>query len=177
MKNHFHWADWARVIGIWLVIVGHFFPGMTKSLIYSFHVPFFFVISGLLSGNTTSEKEFITKIWHGLVRPYFLICITIYIVHIITLLSGSHLFNNSFEELNPVYFLLNILLGRHGGVNMSGFGNAIGCGTMWFVYSLILVKILDFILYKYMNPATNNKYLQWGGGSILYYSCLFTIII
>lgn len=162
MKKHYHWADWARVIGIWLVIVGHFFPGMTKSFIYSFHVPFFFVISGFLSGKTVLGKEFVIKTWDGLIKPYFYICLMVYLIHLLLFLCGIQFFNTSIEELNPICFLLNILLGRHGGVGMSGFGNAMGCSTMWFVYSLILVKTLDSALNTLSTVFKLTNITKWG---------------
>ena len=46
------WLDLLKIIGIVLVVVGHFLPfcGL-KKFIYSFHVPLFFVLSGFLAEN------------------------------------------------------------------------------------------------------------------------------
>lgn len=42
MRERLVGGDWARILGLYLVILGHFFPGMVKSFIFSFHVPFSF---------------------------------------------------------------------------------------------------------------------------------------
>jgi acyltransferase len=44
------WIDWARAIGIWLVVFGHL-PGgnvAVTNVIYAFHMPLFFFLSGFL---------------------------------------------------------------------------------------------------------------------------------
>ena len=33
MRERLVWGDWARILGLYLVILGHFFPGMVKSFI------------------------------------------------------------------------------------------------------------------------------------------------
>ncbi len=61
MTARLEWADYAKGIGIFLVVLGHSLQGLTKShilpempwstglerWIYSFHMPFFFFLSGL----------------------------------------------------------------------------------------------------------------------------------
>lgn len=48
MRERLVGGDWARILGLYLVILGHFFPGMVKSFIFSFHVPFSFLYQGIL---------------------------------------------------------------------------------------------------------------------------------
>lgn len=50
MRERLVGGDWARILGLYLVILGHFFPGMVKSFIFSFHVPFSFSFSFLYQG-------------------------------------------------------------------------------------------------------------------------------
>ena len=43
------WIDWAKTILIYLMVVGHCLPAPWEStLIYAFHMPAFFIISGYL---------------------------------------------------------------------------------------------------------------------------------
>lgn len=43
------WIDWAKAILIYLMVVGHCLPVKWQgTLIYAFHMPAFFVISGYL---------------------------------------------------------------------------------------------------------------------------------
>ena len=68
MKNHriisskrLNYLDYAKGIGILLVVLGHIYNNNTKLWIYSFHMPLFFIISGyLLEYNKTYDKKFIT---------------------------------------------------------------------------------------------------------------------
>ena len=47
--SRYVWVDWAKVILIYLMVVGHSIPCLWQfNLIYAFHMPAFFVISGFL---------------------------------------------------------------------------------------------------------------------------------
>lgn len=50
IKNRIEWVDIAKGIGIILVIVGHLLPSgsYVRTLIYAFHMPMFFILSGLI---------------------------------------------------------------------------------------------------------------------------------
>lgn len=72
------WIDLLREIGIILVVVGHTRPPFTK-LIYGFHMPFFFVISGYLCATgkslAASPSRFISKSANRYLLPYGFLCI------------------------------------------------------------------------------------------------------
>lgn len=56
-KVRYYWIDWMKVIGMFLIIWGHFFPKFSNVIIYSFNVPLFFCISGYLGGGGESEAK------------------------------------------------------------------------------------------------------------------------
>ena len=70
MKNRENWVDYAKAIGIILVVYGHVARGLynaginfpvylyqiTNSVIYSFHMPLFFFLAGLFFYNSFSKK-------------------------------------------------------------------------------------------------------------------------
>jgi fucose 4-O-acetylase-like acetyltransferase len=70
VKNRENWVDYAKAIGIILVVYGHvarglyngginfpvYFYQITDSVIYSFHMPLFFFLSGLFFYNSFSKK-------------------------------------------------------------------------------------------------------------------------
>lgn len=72
-KNNANYIDLARFIAIYAVVLGHFHPfvGMDnivgRKLIYMFHMPIFFIISGMLSKPTTIKKAA-----YSLVIPYLI---------------------------------------------------------------------------------------------------------
>ena len=64
--------DIAKAFGITLVVVGHSYSPFTlEKLIYSFHMPLFFLISGLLYKSRGIAPTVRNK-WNGLVVPYVL---------------------------------------------------------------------------------------------------------
>jgi fucose 4-O-acetylase-like acetyltransferase len=72
------WLDYARYLGMYLVIWCHVFQGLPRQsssliilahVIYLFHMPLFFIISGFLYKPTNSN--FLTGILR-LLLPYFL---------------------------------------------------------------------------------------------------------
>lgn len=57
IKNRESWIDWVKVCLIFLVVVGHSSVNPQISLIiYSFHVPVFFIISGYLNRSYSIKK-------------------------------------------------------------------------------------------------------------------------
>ncbi len=48
IRKKYDWIDWMKALGIYLVILGHFFS-VGEEFIYVFHVPLFFLVAGLLS--------------------------------------------------------------------------------------------------------------------------------
>lgn len=44
-----NWIDWSKALLIWLMVLGHAgLSGMPRELVYAFHMPAFFIISGYL---------------------------------------------------------------------------------------------------------------------------------
>lgn len=48
MRERLVWGDWARILGLYLVILGHFFPGMVKSFIFLSMFLFSLLYQGIL---------------------------------------------------------------------------------------------------------------------------------
>lgn len=55
------WIDCARGIAILLVIVGHTISGVLSGAIYSFHMPLFFIFSGITSNSHPQIKHLLLK--------------------------------------------------------------------------------------------------------------------
>lgn len=47
MRERLVLGDWARILGLYLVILGHFFPGMVKSFIFLSMFLFSFLYQGI----------------------------------------------------------------------------------------------------------------------------------
>ena len=138
MADRLPYIDWLKVIGILLVVWGHWYPEICGIWIYSFHVPLFFMISGFLFRKESSYRIFIEKNVRSLVIPYFLLCL-------IAIIPSARMCIQHPEILGVK--LLGITCGFHTLWNVS-------CnGTMWFVYSLIIIKILGQLSGKWLHLA------------------------
>ncbi len=135
-KKRLYWLDAMKAIGIILIVAGHYEPPHFEYL-YTFSVQMFFIISGFLSNSSgnNNNKQF-GKIVKQLVIPMFLLAV-IY---------------------NVLFAIVQILLGN---MNLTAFihnlwgivvGDAFALAGLWFVYTLIFVKILTIFLHKYSKP-------------------------
>lgn len=74
-KQRIDWIDMLRGVAMIIVVIGHMnFTGNEKLYIYSFHMPLFFMISGITFGLSRKElpfKDFVIKKAYALLLPYF----------------------------------------------------------------------------------------------------------
>lgn len=137
IKNHIDWLDYTKVLGIFLVIYGH--GGLCGDLfkyIYSFHMPMFFIVSGMLYKPLT-VRETVCKNWKGLMIPYFLLNLICYVpIFIVSSIKGNLSLDSIISNWGAV------LLGL--GYNSNGL---IPISTpCWFIYALFIAKvILSFV--------------------------------
>lgn len=144
-----HWVDWAKAIGIWLVIMGHS-PAEGHIFIYMFHMPFFFILSGYLHKKVGVIKELV-KSFYGLIIPYFLYNAILLLVSVI---SGEYQ-----KEI-----ILNVLLGNQEGIDIKYFS------PLWFLVSLFTMRlVISFIEDKYLKVVLLISIVL----SILLYKCDF----
>lgn len=86
------WMDYARGIGIILVMIGHL-PNLNYHItryIFSFHMPLFFVISGYVSNNFREKRE-INKLMFSFGK-YYIIMQTFYYLIFPESLDIKHIF-------------------------------------------------------------------------------------
>ncbi len=116
-----------KTIGITLIVFGHF-GSRYSNYAYVFSVPLFFLISGFLSKREENHTVFWKKIWHNLIVPMLIICTINYLYvcarHYISPIEGF------FPDTPPI-FIAKLLLGVHKSVE-----------TLWFVYTLVILKII-----------------------------------
>ncbi len=68
------WIDASKGFGIFCIVLGHILPTCTlKSVLYSFHVPLFFFLSGIVFHSDEKPlTDLISKRAKGLLLPYYL---------------------------------------------------------------------------------------------------------
>lgn len=132
IQNRQNWLDWMKVIGIWLIIYGHFFS-ICNNYVYVFNVPLFFIISGFLFKREISDKVFWKKTWYNLVIPLLIICTVNYLIG-----GGINLLSGKLSTTDtPIRFSLKMLCGIHGPL-----------GALWYVYTLIIIRTIFHFINK-----------------------------
>ena len=134
------WVDIARGIGIFLVVIGHVSqnPYLGK-VIYSFHMPLFFILSGYLYKNikNLSLKEFVRKKAKSILVPYFIFGIFTLLYWIII----ERKIRNQTES--PIWQFANIFL------CFGGDKNYIYNIPLWFLPALLNTEIIfNFFMQK-----------------------------
>jgi polysaccharide biosynthesis protein PslL len=129
------WVDVLKGIGIVLVVLGHC-PNPFNKIIFMFHMPLFFFISGyLFKPNKNIRDYFLNKIVH-LIIPYVSFLILLYPV-----------FNRiNFKSIGLETFTEHVMKPLIGGRNLSGV-----LSVFWFVTTLFLTQQLMNILMVKLN--------------------------
>lgn len=153
--------DIAKVFMIYLVVLGHytyaldleFKPSNVWSLIHIitlFHMPFFFVVSGLLF-KCMPVKETIKKGWIQLMRPYLIMCLISCVIMV-----AVDLFHDTFSIKTIATLGIGVLSGNDGPFSAANWSSA-----LWFCYALMIIKIVIAYLQQ-------NRYKIVAGGGISY---------
>lgn len=137
MRKRTIWIDNMKALGIILVLIGHNESSITQ-YIYSFHMPLFFFISGLLfsyNGEITFI-EYVKKKFKSLMIPYFKISSILFIIWYT--LSGRN------------QGITVVLKNLFGVAYSQGGGEYMAWGIpMWFIPCLFLTNITLFLLLRY----------------------------
>ncbi len=120
------WADWMKVFAMLFVIWGHCFPYTMSAFIYAFNVPVFFLISGFLTKEKDNSGKFYNKFLHNLLIPYLLLAF----------LKGAGSIIKGVDN-GEWYITVGAILG--GFHTIDGIQ---GCSNLWFVYSLMIVRLI-----------------------------------
>lgn len=120
--------DILKGILILLVVVGHQAPAPISTVIYWFHMPSFFIISGLLhKEEVISFGGYAKKKVKSLLIPYVVYCALIVLI----------------IERNPKDFLFDIL----------GGGSRYTYGVYWFVPALFITEMVFFLINKVVEKS------------------------
>lgn len=137
------WVDVARGVGMLLVIAGHAIPKPNPPLvalgkwIYSFHIPLFFFISGMLIKETTRSlpwKETLARLLRSLMVPYALFGAIAYFAWLLAL---RHFGVKAETPVPPLYPLLGLVYGSFNSPL------AILDAPIWFFPCLFCTLVLD----------------------------------
>lgn len=150
-NNRLLWVDNAKVIGIYLVILGHGQLTSTHTnFIYSFHMPLFFMLSGYLFNESKypTYRYFLKKKCLQLLVPYFILNFITFSLWLIFSRDQANKGLGNLETYRPV---LGILYGN--GID----DYLIHAVSLWFIICLFTLEQLYYAFF--INKSTSVKFI------------------
>lgn len=153
--------DLMKAIGILSIIIGHY--GMLRGVVYSFHVPLFFIIGGYVFRTKSIKEELITDTKRLLVPYVITACIIALWKSIIDWRSGN-------IETIPEEWLTAVLgCGLPQDMFLLGHCNQIG--AIWFLPALFVCRVTYNSLFQHITGEwLTLTCLLLSIGSILFYN-------
>ena len=144
MMNRIVWLDYGKAMAIYLVILAHTaLYGPLEGFIYTFHMPFFFFISGYLFSfeKHASYGRFVKRRFYQLIIPYIFINIITYLFWFFVSSRVGDDADSTTNALSPLWatFIVRAEQMVHDV-------------PLWFLAALFIVENIYYLLYK------NRKY-------------------
>ena len=131
----YNWIDWSKSIAIFLVIWGHVpMQSETHTIIYSFHMPLFFLISGYLYNPKGTIKEELYKDLKTLLLPSLIYQFIFYPYWFVRELIVPH------QVINIHNSIIQPLIQSLSSDPING--------PTWFIYCLFMIKIYSYTIQK-----------------------------
>jgi len=146
-RERIGYIDIAKGIGILLVAMAH--TGLSlvapylHKLIYSFHMPLFFFLSGYFFNPDTPFLALLKKRFNAVLKPYLFTIFLIYLASI------------SFTNMGFVTAAGRIVKA------MYGTGRYIDWVQLWFLPSLFVTSLFAFLFYRLVLARIGNRAVRW----------------
>jgi len=148
ISNRVEYIDIARGIGILLVVLGHndfsLVSAFAYHVIYSFHMPLFFFLSGYFINTTRGFWDFTIRRFHSLLKPYFF---TIFLIYFASISFGQIGFRNAFGRIIK---------------SLYASGYYIDWVQLWFLPHLFVVGLYAYLFNKVFERNDKRLY-KWLG--------------
>ena len=142
IKHRNESIDILKGIGIGLVLTAHSLEGFVSQFAYTFHMPLFFIVTGLFISEylKTEGEDFVTwwrqKAWKDFTRLIVPALFTVIVI--LTVSCLSFILKDSYFQ-NPIELIWNDTPGwKQSPINM--------LGNLWFLFALFFAKQFFFVL-------------------------------
>jgi fucose 4-O-acetylase-like acetyltransferase len=147
MSKRIEYLDIAKGIGILLVVLGHndfeVISLFAQRLIYSFHMPLFFFLSGYFINTAVPFFDFFKKRFNGLIKPYLFTIFLIYFTSV------------SFEKMGFNTAITRTIKSLYGS------GHYLDWVQLWFLPHLFVVSLYAFLFITLVSKL-RNRWATWG---------------
>lgn len=162
MKKRILWIDYARAIGMILIIVGHSLGRrvftLGGSMTFMVNVTIFFVISGYLFKPRNFGTQ-IKKLFNNLLLPYLF---TAFIFACISFVVNHNELTYTFKSMGSVREVAQRAfwgLGTESNIIFLHW-HVLSIGAIWFLPSLFFASLLFNLLSKVLSGALNGFYIM-----------------
>ena len=147
ISKRIEYIDIARGIGILLVVLGHNdfaqISPLGYRLIYSFHMPLFFFLSGYFLNVSIPFVDFLKKRFNSLLKPYLF---TVFLIYFTSISFGKMGLVTAFQRIAKALYASTIY---------------IDWVQLWFLPHLFVVSLYAFLFLMIFN-RWDNRYIRWG---------------
>lgn len=151
-KQRLNYIDDAKAFAILLMIIGHMPINDTLAqLIYGFHMPLFFILSGLFFNPDRSLCDHVKKAYRQLIIPYF--CLEIMNLSICWISPYMH--PELYYGMAGFDIFKAAVLGIFLGQDYVSSISFLPSGPLWFLMALFCIRVFFAVLCKLLK----NKYL------------------
>jgi fucose 4-O-acetylase-like acetyltransferase len=144
--NRIGYIDIAKGLGIVLVVMGHndfaLISPLAHKLIYSFHMPMFFFISGMFFNPGMPFWTFICRRFNRVLRPFFFTLLLIYFMSL------------SFSKVGILVATRRLLKALYGN------GHYIDWVQLWFLPHLFVVSLFAYVFIRLIRQSRLDS-LRW----------------
>ena len=171
MSKRIEYLDIAKGIGILFVVLGHNhiklkYP-IIYQVVYSFHMPFFFLLSGMFFKTDYSFAELARRRFHSLIKPFIAYMVVVYTASIF------------FTKIDLPTIFSRMIKALYAGPS------TLEWVPLWFLPHLFLVNLVAFVLIKFVYDRLPYLWMRilllagmiWAGAAILptFLSLNFTV--
>ena len=140
-KSRINYYDIAKGIGIILVVLAHG-EGVFMGHIYQFHMPLFFLISGLLYSNKSSVKDFVKRKFYSLYIPF--VFWNLFFHLFISIYTSADIKSVIIKSFRIIF-----TLDKDGQF----------LGATWFLGALFVISVLYKILDYFLRNSKQNDFI------------------
>lgn len=157
MTNQINWINNLKAVGILAVILGHIASPLSV-FIFSWHMPFFFIIAGFFIKFDKSLKDFVKQDFKRLMIPYFLFAVIALVVEILKRIALQRESLDYLKELQGIFLWMDMA----SLIHTYAF-------VLWFLPALFFARVTLVFLDRYIH----NPFIQLLSVSILFASSFY----